>query len=801
MWSLFQLLDDDCVLDILDVGASLSHAPPYEKLIAANRARVVGFEPDPVECEKLNREFGDAHRFFPYFVGDGNPATYHQTNWFATGSLFEPNTPLLKKFANLAEVTTPQAQIPVATKRLDDIADLGDIDFFKIDVQGAELSIFRNARKVLEQALVIQTEVCFAELYKGMPLSSDIDAFLRTNGFSYHRIDGHGTRPFRSLPAPVLMGKRQQQLWSDAIYVKDWMRLDRISPSKLRKYAAIVHDLFDSYDLAQAALLEHDRQTGENLAERYARRFGITFGHGATGQAADGYQKSATHGDASKQTDAPQPESSAGNDDAVLVESITGHIYSTPATLSSITTYALLEQERWFEIETDFLGRYLAHGMTAIDIGANIGLYSVPMATAVADNGRIFAYEPGGDSRHHLARNIALNSLGNVSISSCALSSQAGNASWKAGGSGELDSIVASGKDCAATDAVAVTTLDAEMDRAHWTSVDFVTINATNQAARIVVGGRKFLGDLSPLVMYEVAQDGDSGNQNLRWIFEALGYETYRLLGDGSMLVPVACDERLDVFQVHLFAAKPDRAQKLAASGLLALSIGSPVLVDYERAKALAAMLNQPYARSFEMTLDDIEPCPFSDALARYAASRFLDGLAPERRYAMLEAAFRDLNEFCLGNASPPALATLARVASDLGYRQTSIAALSQLAQMSGIAIEHPFFPASHRFESIDPGDTPETWFKAAAFEQFELSRTYSSQFESGTSPLEALKWLCDGNYASAEILRRTILVGMTSGLPRRNIDACLYALRKTQTRNLAIWRRSANELQALWTA
>ncbi len=791
MWSLFQLLDDDCVLDILDVGASLILdvdtsqilPPPYEKLIAANRARVVGFEPDPTECEKLNARFGGAHRFFPCFVGDGNTATYHQTNWFATGSLFEPNTPLLEKFARLAEIMAPQAQIPVATTRLDDIADLGDIDFFKIDVQGAELSIFRNARKVLEQALVIQTEVCFVELYKGMPLFSDIDAFLRANGFSYHRINGHGTRPFRSLPAPVLAGTRQQQLWSDATYVKDWMRLDRISPSKLRKYAAIAHDLFDSYDLAQAALVEHDRQTGQNLAERYSRRFGIP------------------PGDRANRTDAPRPEPSADNDDALRVESSAGHIYSMPATLSCISTYALLEQERWFEIETDFVDRYLAHGMTAVDIGANIGLYSVPMATAVAENGRVFAYEPGGDSRHHLARNMALNNLGNVDISSCSLSSQAGKASWKAGWSGELDSIVASKDDVAATDAVAVSTLDAEMEREHWTSIDFVKISATGQEARIIAGGRKLLGELSPLVMYEVAQEGGSGNQNLRWVFEALGYETYRLLGDRSMLVPVACDERLDVFQLHLFAAKPDRAQKLAASGLLALSIGSPVLADSERAKALAAMLNQPYARSFEMTLDDIEPCPFSDSLARYAASRFLDGLAPERRYAMLEAAFRDLNEFCVANASPAALATLARVANDLGYRQTSIAALSQAAQMSGIAIDQPFFPASHRFEFVDPGDTPETWFKAAVFEQFELSRAYSSQFESGTSPLGSLKWLCDGAYASAEILRRTILVGMASGLPRKDIDACLDALRKSQTRNLAIWQRSANELQTLWNA
>jgi FkbM family methyltransferase len=778
MWSLFQLLDDDCVLDILDVGASLIHAPPYAKLVAANRARLVGFEPDPVECEILNGHFGGTHRFFPFFIGDGNEATYHQTNWVATGSLFEPDTPLLERFANLAEVVTPEAQIRVATKRLDDIADLGDIDFFKIDVQGSELNIFRNARSVLDQTLVIQTEVSFVELYKNLPLFSDVDAFLRANGFRYHRIDGFGTRPFKSPPAPVLMGNRQQQLWTDAIYVKDWMRLDRISSPKLRKYAAILHDLFDSYDLAQAVLVEHDRQTGQNLAERYARRFGITAQGGA-----------------------PQPGPSAGPEDEMLIESGAGQTYSAPATLTCISTYVLLEQERWFEIEADFLDQYLADGMTVIDIGANIGLYTVPMAKAVAVNGRVFAYEPGTTNLHHLVRNIELNELGNVDVSSCALSNYAGTASLNINASGELNSIVSGDADLSTTESVKVTTLDAEMQRAKWASIDFVKMDAEGQEARIVAGSRRFFHDFSPLVMYEVKHGRDTGGEQLRWTFAALGYETYRLLGDGSMLVPVASDERLDGFQLNLFAAKPDRAQKLAASGLAALSIGPTILADGERADALAAMLNQPYARSFEMTLDDIEPCPYADALAGYAAYRFLDDLAPDRRYALLEAAFRQLNGFCQANASPAALATLARVANDLGARHVAVSALSKVAQMSGIAIDHPFFPASRRFEFIDPGDTPELWFKAAACEQLELSRTYSSQFESETSPLESLKWLCDGAYASSEILRRTILVGMASGLPRKDIDACLDTLRKSQTRNLAIWQRSANELQTLWNA
>ena len=45
-----------------------------------------------------------------------------------TGSLFEPNTPLLEKFQNLAEFVTSVVTHTVTTKRLDDIPEIGDFE-------------------------------------------------------------------------------------------------------------------------------------------------------------------------------------------------------------------------------------------------------------------------------------------------------------------------------------------------------------------------------------------------------------------------------------------------------------------------------------------------------------------------------------------------------------------------------------------------------------------------------------------------------------------------------------------------
>ena len=168
-WSLVDILPKGERLEILDVGAALNEMPSYQGLIDAGRARITGFEPDQLECDRLNRTYCEPHRFIPFFLGDGEPATFYETNWVLTGSLYAPNTPLLEKFQILSEVTLPVATHSVVSRRLDDILEIEKIDFIKIDVQGSELQVLEHAKRILPEVLVIQVEVEFVELYKGQP--------------------------------------------------------------------------------------------------------------------------------------------------------------------------------------------------------------------------------------------------------------------------------------------------------------------------------------------------------------------------------------------------------------------------------------------------------------------------------------------------------------------------------------------------------------------------------------------------------------------------------------------------------
>jgi FkbM family methyltransferase len=90
--------------------------------------------------------------------------------------------------------------------------------------------------------------------------------------------------------------------------------------------------------------------------------------------------------------------------------------------------------------EMTFIQRYLRPGDTFVDIGANVGVYTLLAAALVGARGRVHAFEPGAMTRKQLNENVALNRLSCVSVHGLAVSDRAGSASLTA----NVDDCVAS---------------------------------------------------------------------------------------------------------------------------------------------------------------------------------------------------------------------------------------------------------------------------------------------------------------------------------------------------------------------
>jgi FkbM family methyltransferase len=435
-----------------------------------------------------------------------------------------------------------------------------------------------------------------------------------------------------------------------------------------------------------------------------------------------------------------------------------------PDSLDLITPFVLLEQQDWFEDEIRFLRKLLQPGQRVLDIGANYGVYTLSMARAVGPAGRVWAFEPASATARYLAEGIAVNGFTQVTLEQCALSSAVGEAKLALNADSELNALVrGAGGAPGATETVPLTTLDECLLRESWADIAFMKLDAEGEEANILRGGQRFFADLSPLVQYEIKAD-TTFHLELVGQFEALGYQSYRLVPGLQVLVPFDAKVKPDDFLLNLFACKPDRAARLAAGGFLVP--GTPPrpatgtqdqwrqnLVSFPYAGALAPLWSETIARGYSTRVEE--------ALAFHAVSRDATR-TPAERVGALQASLDILTLLCTRDRSYMRLASLARVAQEHGSRMAAVRALGQLAdtltQQNQADAREPFLPPCARFDTIPPGESIGTWLLAAVLEEFERLSAFSSYY-AGPAALQRLEMIRDFGFGSAEMGRRLDLI------------------------------------------
>jgi FkbM family methyltransferase len=88
--------------------------------------------------------------------------------------------------------------------------------------------------------------------------------------------------------------------------------------------------------------------------------------------------------------------------------------------------FAILLHGEFEAAESRYLSGRARAGTTVIDVGANVGLFTVPLARAVGSRGRVVAIEPGEENVARLETNLRLNRLANVLVERVAATDQDG---------------------------------------------------------------------------------------------------------------------------------------------------------------------------------------------------------------------------------------------------------------------------------------------------------------------------------------------------------------------------------------
>ncbi|MEN6572125.1 MAG: FkbM family methyltransferase [Anaerolineaceae bacterium] len=148
------------------------------------------------------------------------------------------------------------------------------------------------------------------------------------------------------------------------------------------------------------------------------------------------------------------------------------------------------------------LDQFLTPGMTAIDIGANIGYHTLRMAHHTQPGGLVYAIEPSPWAFQRLMRNLALNpSIDNVKACQIGLSEkELGNVSESfvssyslSDHSDQLDSTL-----------VRMTSLDEFVISEHINKVHFIKMDVDGYEGKIITGGKQILKRDHPTIIFEI---------------------------------------------------------------------------------------------------------------------------------------------------------------------------------------------------------------------------------------------------------------------------------------------------------
>jgi FkbM family methyltransferase len=193
--------------------------------------------------------------------------------------------------------------------------------------------------------------------------------------------------------------------------------------------------------------------------------------------------------------------------------------------------YEGFEQE-----ETDYLIKILKKGDVFVDIGTNIGLFSLMASKIVGEEGKVLCFEPAPITFSRLNENVKLNDFKNIDIRNLGLSDKQGELTFYISNNGhDAWNSFAPSQDnkLESSIQVPVSTLDIELINIDKNKIKLVKIDVEGWEKFVLFGGKDFLVSFNPIVMVEFTEANtfNAGYPvyEIYDIMQDLGYVWYRI--------------------------------------------------------------------------------------------------------------------------------------------------------------------------------------------------------------------------------------------------------------------------------
>lgn len=222
-------------------------------------------------------------------------------------------------------------------------------------------------------------------------------------------------------------------------------------------------------------------------------------------------------------------------------------LMAVEANLSSIVTIVLLGEGDWFEAEMEFWRNQLQPGMTVIDVGANVGVYTFSAAQQVGAKGKVFAVEPFSSCVKCLQETRRVNQLDWVFVCAGAASDRPGIAKLALHSASELNEIIQDDLllQTETVEEITCFTLDDLTKQEAVERVDWLKIDAEGHEMQVLVGSRRLLAEFKPRILYENVAGTKGSNVPVAEFLQSIGYQLFRYQPYLKQLIPVESVEAL----------------------------------------------------------------------------------------------------------------------------------------------------------------------------------------------------------------------------------------------------------------
>lgn len=202
--------------------------------------------------------------------------------------------------------------------------------------------------------------------------------------------------------------------------------------------------------------------------------------------------------------------------------------------------------------EIAFFRSQFRRGMTLVDVGANVGLYSALALSTAGFHGRVLALEPHAESRRYLEKTIASNAPapGAAQIIGLAAADRAATLTLYKNPENKGDNRLYPDPLLQGEESVGADTLDNICRRAGIGSAQFVKIDVQGAEAQVVRGAAGLLGASPECILmtefwpYGLARCGADPFDYLEML-TALGFRLYELTGSRGSLEAISSPHAL----------------------------------------------------------------------------------------------------------------------------------------------------------------------------------------------------------------------------------------------------------------